>query len=271
VVGPKARAGRIPSGVDALNAAPVLAAESVTVRFGPLVAVNQVSIDVEAGRTVSLIGPNGAGKTTLLNTISGFLPAATGTLRIDGQDVSSLRSHERSQRGIRRTFQHAKVSDALSVMENVLVGASLQGYPWTLFGEWLRLPRSGARMRRDREAAMSLLELLGIADTADVPVGALSFGRKKMVDLARALMTPPRLLLMDEPTAGMSEPEVETLAHLMSRIQPDTAILVVAHHMGFVAKVAHKVVCLVAGQIIASGTPREVQADPRVLAAYMGT
>ena len=168
-------------------------------------------------------------------------------------------------------FQHARLSDELTVLENVLVGIPLTNYPVSLFGEWLRLGSAMRRLREQRENAVALLESLHLADVADVPVAKLSFGRKKLVDLARALMTSPSILLMDEPTAGLSEAEIETLVAVVRRIQEKSAILLVAHHMGFVAKVADRVVCLVAGRVISQGTPREVQSDPRVLAAYMGT
>ena len=249
----------------------VLTAESVTVRFGALLALNDVSITVGEKKIVSLIGPNGAGKTTLLNAISGLLEAEGGRISIAGRDVTRARPERRVSSGVRRTFQHARLSDELTVLENVLIGASLAEYPGSLFGEWLRAPSAMTRLRKQRERALALLASLELADVADMPAMQLSFGRKKLVDLARALMSPPSLLLMDEPTAGLSETEIERLATVVDRIRETSAILLVAHHMGFVAKVADSVVCLVAGRVLSQGTPKEVQSDPKVLAAYMGT
>lgn len=249
----------------------VLSAESVTVRFGALAALDNVSITVREKEIVSLIGPNGAGKTTLLNAISGLIAAEQGRITIADRDVMRERPERRVVSGVRRTFQHARLSDDLSVLENVLVGAPLAGYPASLFGEWLRTRPTIAELRRQRDRALSLLASFDLADVADTPAAQLSFGRKKLVDLARALMCTPSILLMDEPTAGLSESEIERLAIVVGRIRETSAILLVAHHMGFVARVADSVVCLVAGRVLSQGTTKEVQSDPKVLAAYMGT
>jgi branched-chain amino acid transport system ATP-binding protein len=250
---------------------PALSTHSVSVRFGALLALDDVSINVGDRQIVSLIGPNGAGKTTLLNAISGLLTSEHGRITIGGLDVTREPPQRRASMGIRRTFQHARLSDDLTVLENVLVGGSLADYPASLFGEWFRLRSATTKLRARVEEAMALLESLQLADVADVEVAKLSFGRKKLVDLARALMTQPAVLLMDEPTAGLSEAEIETLVTVVKRIRQSSAIILVAHHMGFVAKVADSVICLVAGRVISQGTPREVQSDPKVLAAYMGT
>jgi branched-chain amino acid transport system ATP-binding protein len=250
-----------------MNAEPILAADDLTVFFGPLCALDGVSVSVGLGEILSLIGPNGAGKTTLLNAVSGLLPLRRGQVRIDGRDVTSDPPNRRSLAGLKRTFQHARLVDELSVVENVLIGASSGQYPQLLFGEWLRLPRSRDALGRQRERALDLLAGVGLEGLAQVPVGQLSFGRKKLVDLARAMMASPRILLMDEPTAGLTEPEIESLVTLIEQVRQEVAILLVAHHMGFVATVANRVVCLVTGRAISSGTPRDVQTDPNVLAA----
>ncbi|MCC6778965.1 MAG: ABC transporter ATP-binding protein [Hyphomicrobiales bacterium] len=248
-----------------------LVAAAVTLRFGALLALDDVSVNVNPGEIVSLIGPNGAGKTTLLNVTSGLLSPERGRILVGGADVSRDPPNKRALGGMRRTFQHARLADDLTVIENVMVGASIAEYPGSLLGEWLGLPRQRARLKAQRDQAMTLLASLDLAGLAGLQVGQLSFGRKKLVDLARALMASPGILLMDEPTAGLSEAEVEALAALVGRLRGSTTILLVAHHMGFVAKVADNVICLVAGRVIARGTPREMQSNPKVLAAYMGT
>jgi len=248
-----------------------LAVKDITVRFGVLVAVDNVTLSIGTRELLALIGPNGAGKTTLLNAISGFLPLHGGEVFAAQTNITGEAAHRRAAFGIKRTFQHAKLADDLSVLENVLVGASTAAYPRSLLPEWLHGPSEMANLRMQRDHAVAMLERLGLADLRNVPAGEISFGRKKLVDLARALITDPDVLLLDEPTAGLSEHEIDKLAELIARIRENTALLVVAHHMGFVNKVADRVVCLVAGREISSGTPDHVQSDPCVLAAYMGT
>jgi len=248
-----------------------LAVKDVTVRFGAFTAVDGVTLMLGSRELLALIGPNGAGKTTLLNAASGLLPLARGEIFAGAANITREKAHRRAAFGIKRTFQHAKLADDLTVLENVLVGASTAHYPRSLLAEWLRFPAEMSSLKAQRERALAMLERLELADLRDMPAGEISFGRKKLVDLARALMTDPTVLLLDEPTAGLSEQEIDKLVELITRIRECTALLVVAHHMGFVKKVADRVVCLVAGREISSGTPEQVQSDPQVLAAYMGT
>lgn len=248
-----------------------LTVKDVTVRFGTFTAVDGVTLTLGSRELLALIGPNGAGKTTLLNAASGLLPLARGEIFAGTANITRERAHQRAVFGIKRTFQHAKLADDLTVLENVLVGASTANYPRSLLAEWLRFPAEMRSLKAQRERALAMLEHLELADLRDMPAGEISFGRKKLVDLARALMTDPTVLLLDEPTAGLSEQEIDKLVELIARVRERTALLVVAHHMGFVKKVADRVVCLVAGREISSGTPEQVQSDPQVLAAYMGT
>lgn len=248
-----------------------LSVNNVTVHFGALTAVAGVSFSVRRGEIVALIGPNGAGKTTLLNAISGFIDPAEGTVMLAGTDVTSHAPQRRTRFGIGRTFQHARLMDELSVVENVLTGGYTKLSRIALFAEWIRYPSVMRALTEQRSKALELLESMDLGDVADVQVSQLSFGRKKLVDLARSLIARPRLVLMDEPTAGLSEAEIGRLIAVVERMRKTTAIVLVAHHMGFVSKVANQVICLVAGRVIAQGVPREVQADRQVLAAYMGT
>lgn len=245
--------------------------DSVTVNFGALAALSEVSCSVQSGQIVALIGPNGAGKTTLLNTISGLIEPRGGTITIGGHDVTRRPSYSRVRLGLGRTFQHGRLMDDLSVVENVLAGGYVRLSPYDLFAEWLHTPAIVKKLRGQTAEAMSLLESMDLADVADVEVAKLSFGRKKLVDIARALMGKPRLILMDEPTAGLSTAEIERLVGVVARIRTTAAVVLVAHHMGFVSEVADHVICLVAGRIIAQGSPRDVQANPDVLSAYMGS
>lgn len=245
--------------------------DKVTVYFGALTALSEVSFSARIGEIVALIGPNGAGKTTLLNAISGLVEPARGAVAIGGVDVTRRPPHERTRLGMGRTFQHARLMDDLPVVENVLTGGYTKLRRVDLFAEWIRVPSAIKSLGGQRAQAHVLLESMDLADVAEVEVSQLSFGRKKLVDLARALMAKPRLVLLDEPTAGLSETEIGRLVAVVERMRTTTAIVLVAHHMGFVSKVANQVICLVAGRVIAQGSPREVQADPQVLAAYMGT
>ncbi|MDE2167590.1 MAG: ABC transporter ATP-binding protein [Alphaproteobacteria bacterium] len=249
----------------------VLSVTGLTVRFGGVSAVSDLSLRVDDGEIVSLIGPNGAGKTTLLNAVSGFLALNAGTVAVAGRNVTGEPPHQRMRLGIGRTFQHARLLDELTVLENILVGGYSGPRRTSFVAEWLRLPWMMHRLCQKRAEALALLDALKLSSLANVKVGEISFGRKKLVDLARALMTKPRLLLMDEPTAGLSEAEIERLVGVIKQIRATVAILLVAHHMKFVANVADRVVCLAAGRVIAEGPPQEVQTNPRVLAAYIGT
>jgi branched-chain amino acid transport system ATP-binding protein len=249
-----------------------LALRDIGVRFGGLIALEGVSLDVSPGTVVGVIGPNGAGKTTLFNVVCGFVKPHTGTLTLDGTPFRP-RPHDLVRLGIGRTLQGLGIFAGLTVLENVMVGATTKaraGFGAALLG----LPRSDRDERALRERARACLDELGMADHAHVPAGALSFGLRKRVALARALAAEPRLLLLDEPASGLGTDDVDELAGLIrglpSRPTP-TAVMLVEHHMDLVMRVCDQIVVLDFGRVIAAGTPDQVRDDPAVNDAYLGT
>ncbi|MET7391368.1 ABC transporter ATP-binding protein [Streptomyces sp. NPDC005529] len=246
---------------------PVMNVSDVTVRFGAVLALDAVSISVPAGQVVGVIGPNGAGKTTLFNVICGFVRPQAGTVTWQGRMITQRRPHHMAGLGIARTFQGLGLFPELSVLENVLVGATTRARTG-LVSALFALPRADRDAAELKDQAMEHLETLGIAGLAGRIASEVDYGSRKRVVLARALMSRPELLLLDEPVAGLSDEESRDLARLL----PDLAasVLLVEHHMDFVMSVCQDVIVMDSGKAVTHGTPDEIRSDPAVIAAYLG-
>ncbi|TMD64095.1 MAG: ABC transporter ATP-binding protein [Chloroflexi bacterium] len=246
---------------------PTLDVADLTVRFGGVLALDGVSLKVEANEIHGIIGPNGAGKTTLFNAVCGFLRPARGTIRYRGQALLGTAPHQLARLGIARTLQSLGLWPGLTVLENLLVGSRVRP---NFFASLLAMPRADRLEWRLREQATQVLDELGIASVADAHPAALPYGLQKRVILARALMAEPELLLLDEPASGLSAGEIERLAELVGRLRQRMSVVVVEHHVDLVMAISQRIHVLNFGHVIASGTPQEIRGNQQVSAAYLG-
>jgi neutral amino acid transport system ATP-binding protein len=241
----------------------LLEVDGLSKRFGGVVAVDSCSLSVPAGSITGLIGPNGSGKTTVFNLVTGFLPADGGKLRFKSRSIAGLGPDRIYALGIARTFQLARIFPRLTALENMLVPVRRAG---------LRALLSRGQWGHEKERAMEMLEFMDISKVAGTLGGALSYGQRKLLELAAVMMARPELVLLDEPAGGVNPVLLERIAeHIRQLNRQGVTFLLVEHNMGFVMNLCHDVIVLHQGRVIAKGTPREVRENPAVLDAYLGT
>ncbi|WP_409175744.1 ABC transporter ATP-binding protein [Brevibacillus fortis] len=238
--------------------------------FGGVRAVNQVDFQVREGEILALIGPNGAGKSTVLNMVSGVIPPSEGEIRFSSQPLTRVQGYEYAGLGITRTFQNLQTFDDMTVLENVMVGMHTKTSA-SLFSCGMNLAKSRKEEKLMQEQAQTWIANVGLAEESSSLAGSLPYGKLRLMEIARAMVAQPRLLLLDEPAAGLNHTETAEMSRMFCQIRDNgTAILLVEHDMDMIMTIADRIVVLDQGSKIAEGTPREIQENPRVIAAYLG-
>jgi branched-chain amino acid transport system ATP-binding protein len=254
------------------NAAPpVLECRDVERRFGGLVAVTGVNLHVGRGEIFGLVGPNGSGKTTITNAITGFYPPHRGRILLHGEDITGLAPHKVARRGVARTFQNLALFNGMTVLDNIMLGRHVHMHPSvfrTALYPWLARPEE----MKHRVVVEEVIDFMQLESVRDEPVDVIPLGLKKRVELARALVAEPTFLILDEPMAGMNQEEKEYMARFIldARDERGVTVLIIEHHMDIITGICDRMLVLSYGQVIQTGIPREVIADPRVVKAYIG-
>lgn len=254
-----------------MNDASILDINSLTIIFGGITSVDNVSLSVRRGSITSVIGPNGAGKTTLFNMISGIYKPTTGSILFDGHEIVGKKQHEISKQGIARTFQNIRLYEGLSVLENVQTVLDARE-EYGIFPAILRFPGTRRADRKNIKTCEEYLDLVGLSEFRDEKPSSLPYGLQRKLEIARALAASPKLLLLDEPAAGLNTVEVNELIDLIGKIKQsfDLTVLLIEHRLQLVYTLSEKVYVLSFGRLLAEGTPEHIQNDEKVIAAYMG-